>query len=42
MGALLVVEGDRLVGIFSERDYARYVVLEGNGRTAEVPASGKS
>ncbi len=29
LGALVIVEQDRVVGIFSERDYARRVVLKG-------------
>ncbi len=35
VGAVLVMEHDRVVGIFSERDYARRVALK--GRTNDAP-----
>jgi len=37
IGALIVSEGERVVGVLSERDYARKVILEGrSSRTTAV------
>ncbi len=38
IGALLVVKGDKLLGILSERDYARKVILQGKS-SHDTPVS---
>lgn len=39
VGALLVMEGETLVGIFSERDYARNFVLTDKSTTRDIRVS---
>jgi CBS domain-containing protein len=44
IGAVMVMDGDRLAGVLSERDYARRVILEGRSsrdtRVAEIMTRG--
>ncbi|MCG3146721.1 MAG: Hypoxic response protein 1 [Verrucomicrobiae bacterium] len=39
IGAVLVIEGEKIVGIFTERDYARKVILK--GKTSKVATVGE-
>ena len=39
VGALMVMTGDQLVGIVSERDYTRKIALQGKNSKAETVAS---
>lgn len=37
IGALVVIQGEQLIGIFSERDYAREIVLKGRAsKTTQI------
>lgn len=38
IGSLLVMEGDKLVGIVTERDYARKIILDGKSSKGSIVA----